>query len=65
METLLIVWQRLLVPGTGEGRGLCKDQRQDGSAGVVSGSWSSPPGDGDEFDDVVCILWERTCRMQA
>lgn len=43
MGTPLIVWQRLLVPGIREGRGLCKDQRQDGSAWVVSSKQLAEP----------------------
>lgn len=60
METPLIVWQRLLVPRIREGRGLCKDQRQDGSAGQAVGR---APGDGDEFEDVVsCGRRPVACR---
>lgn len=43
MGTPLIVWQRLLVPRIREGRGLCKDQRQDGSAWVVSSKQLAEP----------------------
>jgi hypothetical protein len=64
METPLIVWQRLLVPRIREGRGLCKDQRQDGSAWVVLGKQlAGAPGDGDEFEDVVsCGRRPVACR---